>query len=253
MAELFDLSGKVALIVGGAGGIGRALAMGLANAGADIAVASRSLAKLEDVAGEVKAIGRKSLAVAVDITNEKSVMDMVQSVLGEFPKIDILINSAGAGAREPAENFPIDEWQKLIDVHTTGTFLCCREVGREMIKHKSGKIINISSIRGRYGLKGGYTAICASKGAVDTMTRNLACEWASHNVLVNAIAPTVVDNGHANERFKGEFGKMMLGRIPLGRWATPADIVGPAIFLASSASDFVTGQILYVDGGVTTW
>jgi len=193
MADLFALSGKVAVVTGGAGGIGAALALGIADAGADVVVTSRNLTKLETVAEQIRAKGRKSLAISTDVTDKKSVEDMVENVLKVFPRIDILVNGAGVAIRKPADSFPIDEWQQVMDVNVRGTFLCCQAVGREMIKQESGKIVNISSVRGRYGLPVGYAAYCPSKGAVDTLTRTLACEWAKHNVLVNAIAPTVVE------------------------------------------------------------
>jgi gluconate 5-dehydrogenase len=254
MADLFDLTGKVALVVGGAGGIGHALALGLADAGADIIVASRKLEHLEPVAREIKAKGRKSLAVTVEVTDEKSVVAMVDSILKKFPRIDILVNAHGLAIRKPAETFPIDEWQQVMDINTRGTFLCCQAVGRVMIKQKSGKIINLSSVRGRYGLAANYAAYCASKGAVDTLTRTLACEWAKHNVLVNAVAPTIVETELTRPALADPaFAQSMKARIPLGRWAMPEDIVGATIFFASKASDFITGQILYIDGGVTTW
>ncbi len=254
MANLFDLKGKVALVVGGAGGIGRALALGLADFGADVAVASRNLENLEKVAAEIRAKGRKSLAVSVDVVQEKSVVDMVKKILEKFPRIDILVNAHGLAIRKPAETFPVEEWQQVMDINTRGTFLCCQAVGREMVKQKSGKIINLSSVRGRYGLPAGYAAYCASKGAVDTLTRTLACEWAKHNVLVNAVAPTFVETELTRTALADpEFAKTVKARIPLNRWALTDDIVGPTIFFASKASDFVTGQILYVDGGVTTW
>ena len=141
-----------------------------------------------------------------------------------------------------------------MDINTRGTFIVCQAVGRSMIEQKSGKIINMSSVRGRYGLPGGYAAYCASKGAVDTMTRTLACEWAKHNVLVNAVAPTVVETDLTSDALADPaFADQMKSRIPLGKWAMPEDIVGTTIFFASKASDFITGQILYIDGGVTTW
>ena len=118
---------------------------------------------------------------------------MVDTILKEFPRIDILVNAAGIAIRKPADSFPVDEWQQVMDVNTRGTFLCCQAIGREMIKQKYGKIINLSSVRGRYGLPAGYAAYCPSKGAVDTLTRTLACEWAKYNVLVNAVAPTIVE------------------------------------------------------------
>ena len=254
MSNSFDLSGKVAVVTGGAGGIGRALALGLADAGADVVVASRGLAKLEKIAKQASARGRKSLAVSVDVTNPKSVEDMVEHTLKVFPRIDILVNGAGVAIRKPADTFPIDDWQRVMDVNTRGTWLCCQAVGRVMIKQHSGKIINLSSVRGRYGLPAGYAAYCPSKGAVDTLTRTLACEWAKHNVLVNAIAPTVVETELTKELLADvEYAKTMKARIPMGRWATTDDIVGPTIFFASDASNFVTGQVLYIDGGVTTW
>jgi len=254
MADLFDLTGKVAIVGGGAGGIGRALALGLADYGADVAVTSRGLEKLEKVAGEISNRGRKALAVPADITDEKSVHDMVTRTLNEFGHIDILVNAAGLAIRKPAEDFPIDEWQQVMDVNTRGTFLCCKAVGKVMIKQHGGKIVNMSSVRGRYGLPIDYAAYCPSKGAVDTLTRTLACEWAKYNILVNAVAPTVVETELTKPALADpEYAKRMKARIPLGRWAMPDDIVGATIFFASKASDFVTGQVLYIDGGVTTW
>jgi NAD(P)-dependent dehydrogenase (short-subunit alcohol dehydrogenase family) len=252
--DIFNLKGKVAIVVGGAGGIGHAQALGLADAGADVVVASRKMEHLETVAKEIQAKGRKSMAVAVEVTQEKSVVAMVDSVMKKFPRIDILVNAHGLAIRKPADTFPIDEWQQVMDINTRGTFLTCQAVGRVMIKQKSGKIINLSSVRGRYGLPAEYAAYCASKGAVDTLTRTLACEWAKYNVLVNAIAPTIVETELTRSALANpDYAKMMKSRIPLGRWAMPEDIVGATVFFASKASDFITGQILYIDGGVTTW
>jgi NAD(P)-dependent dehydrogenase (short-subunit alcohol dehydrogenase family) len=255
VANLFDITGKVAVVAGGGGGIGRAQALGLADAGADVIVASRKLEHIEPVVEEIQGKGRKSLAIAVDVSQEKSVTAMVDTVLREFPQIDILVNAHGISIRKPAETFPIDEWQQVMDINTRGTFLCCQAAGRVMIEQKSGRIINLSSVRGRYGLPANYAAYCASKGAVDTLTRTLACEWAKHNVLVNAIAPTVVETPLTltpEALLNPDFATYMKGRIPMGRWALPEDIVGATIFFASSASNFITGQILYIDGGVTT-
>ena len=254
MINIFDLTGKVALVVGGHGGLGKAIALSLADAGADVAVASRNLDSLKAVAREIETKGRKSLAVKVDVVDAKQVNAMVETIMKTFPRVDILVNAAGLAIRKPADSFPIDEWQQVMDINTRGTFLCCQAVGRIMIKQKSGKIINVSSVRGRYGLPAGYAAYCPSKGAVDTLTRTLACEWAKYNVLVNAIAPTVVET----ELTKGlladaEYAKTLKARIPMGRWALTEDIIGPTIFFASDAANFVTGQILYIDGGVTTW
>lgn len=254
MADLFDLTGKVAVVTGGAGGIGRAQALGLADAGADVVVTSRKLEHLEEAAKEISDKGRQSLAVTVDVTDEKSVANMVDSVLKAFSRIDILVNSHGISIRKPADAFPIEEWQQVMNVNTRGTFLVCQAIGRLMIKQGSGKIVNMSSVRGRYGLPADYAAYCASKGAVDTLTRTLACEWAKHNVLVNAVAPTIVETDLTRDALANpDYAKMMKSRIPLGKWALPEDIVGATVFFASKASNFVTGQILYIDGGVTTW
>lgn len=252
--KMFDLTGRICLVVGGHGGLGKAIAIAMADAGADVVVASRNLDALKATAKEIEAKGRKSLAVSVDVVDAKQVERMVEDILKVFPRIDILVNGAGLAIRKPADAFPIDDWQRVMDVNARGTWLCCQAVGRVMIKQRSGKIINISSVRGRYGLPAGYAAYCPSKGAVDTLTRTLACEWAKHNVLVNAIAPTVVETELTKELLAdAEYAKTMKARIPMGRWALVEDIVGPCVFFASDASNFVTGQILYIDGGVTTW
>ena len=254
MANIFDLSGKVALVVGGAGGIGHAQALGLADAGADVIVASRNMSKLEPVTKEIEAKGRKSMAVAVDVTDEASVNAMVEAIVKKFGTIDILVNAHGLAIRKPAETFPVDEWQQVMDINTRGTFLACKAVGNVMIKQKSGRIINLSSVRGRYGLKSDYAAYCPSKGAVDTLTRTLACEWAKYNILVNAVAPTIVETDLTKDALANpDYAAMMKNRIPLGKWALPDDIVGATVFFAAPASSFITGQVLYIDGGVTTW
>jgi NAD(P)-dependent dehydrogenase (short-subunit alcohol dehydrogenase family) len=254
MMKKFDLTGKVAIVTGGGGGIGQTLAISLAEAGADVAVTSRKLEHLEAVSKGIRSQGKKAFAVSTDVSQQKSVEEMVAKVLKEFQHIDILVNVAGIAIRQPAETFVIDDWQKVMDINARGTFLCCQAVGREMIKQKSGKIVNMSSVRGRYGFPTDYAAYGTSKGAVDSITRQLACEWAKHNVLVNAVAPTIVETDLTKPALSDPvFAQRMRSRIPLGRWGVPEDIAGPVIFLASAASDFITGQIIYVDGGVTTW
>ncbi len=252
--SIFDLTDKVAIVTGGSGGIGHTLAVALAKSGADVVVSSRRLDKLEPVAEEIRALGRKSLAVSVDVTQEQSVADMVTHVLKEFPRIDILINTAGLIIRKPAESIPVDEWQKVMDCNARGTFICCQAVAQTMIKQHAGKIINMSSVRGAYGDLLGAVAYSPSKGAINILTKTLACEWAKYNILVNAIAPTIVETDLTRGALTDPaFAQRIKARIPLGRWATPEDIVGPTLFLASNASDFITGQIIYVDGGTTTW
>jgi NAD(P)-dependent dehydrogenase (short-subunit alcohol dehydrogenase family) len=249
VSRLFDLTGKVAIVVGGSGGIGSVLAAGLADAGANVVVTSRTPAKLEPVAAKICARGNKATAIACDISQPQSVDQLVKRVLQDNQHIDILVNAAGLALRSVPENMPLEDWQKVMDFNVRGVFLTCQIVGKTMIKQGGGKIINISSIRGRYPADGivGYGA---SKGAVDSLTRNLAFEWARYKILVNAIAPTVV----ATELTKSilsipEKARSILSRIPLGRLEEPEDLVGTAVFLASKASDFITGQIIYVDGG----
>ena len=253
MNDLFNLTGKVAVVVGGAGGIGNAIALGLAEYGADIVVASRKLDSLERVADEIRALGRKALAITVDVTQKQSVDNMVKHILKVFPCIDILVNSAGVIVRKPADNYPIRDWDLTMTVNSRGTFLCCQAVGRVMIKQHSGKIINISSNLGIMAIPD-YAAYDASKGAVDSLTRTLACEWAQYNVLVNAIGPTGIETDLTREILSDPvIAERIKAHIPLGRWGQPEDIVGTAIFLASKASDFITGQIIYIDGGETIW
>jgi NAD(P)-dependent dehydrogenase (short-subunit alcohol dehydrogenase family) len=254
MYKMFDLTGKTALVVGGHGGIGKAIALGFAEGGADVIVASRSLEPLQAVAKEIQAKGRKALAVSVDITAEKSVNEMVNTILKTFPRVDILVNAAGIAIRKPADSFPAEEFRRVIEINTTGTFLVSQAIGRLMIKQKYGSIINLSSVRGEYGLPADYAAYCASKGAINTLTKTLACEWAKYNVRVNAIAPTIVETELTKTALANpDYAKMMKSRIPMGRWAMPEDTVGATIFFASDAASFITGQILYIDGGVTTW
>jgi gluconate 5-dehydrogenase len=254
MYKKFDLSGKTALVAGGHGGIGKAIALGLAEAGADVAVASRTLEPLEAVAKEIRAGGRRALAVSMDITSEASVAQMVGSLVQTFPRLDILVNAAGLAIRKPADSFPAEDFRRVLDINTTGTFLVSQAIGRLMIKQKAGSIINVSSVRGEYGLPADYAAYCASKGAVNTLTKTLACEWAKYNVRVNAIAPTIVETDLTRGALANpDYARMMKSRIPMGKWAMPEDTVGATIFFASEASSFITGQILYIDGGVTTW
>jgi len=238
MASFFDLTGKVALVTTAEKGIGPAQALGLAEAGADVVVTGDDLGETEKIADRIRAMGRKTLVFECDVTREESVVEVVKGTMAEFSRIDILVNAFGFRIRHPAVSFPVDEWQQVMDVNARGTFICCKVVGDVMVKQGSGKIINHSSVRGAYGLPSGYAAYCASKGAIDTLTKTLACEWGKDNVQVKE---------------DPDFVKMIDARIPMGRWASEDEIAGPTIFLASKASDFVTGQILYVDGGVTTW
>jgi NAD(P)-dependent dehydrogenase (short-subunit alcohol dehydrogenase family) len=249
---MFDLTGKVIIVTGGAGGLGHPLAVGMAKAGADLVITSRTMSKLEPVAKEIKALGRKSLAITSDITDPKSLAAMVDQVVKEYSRIDVLVNIAGINARFSAEEFDPIEYEKVIKFNVVGTFLCCQAVGRVMIKQKYGKIINMSSVRGRNGPGVGGSAYATSKGGVDSLTRTLAVEWAKYNITCNALAPALVMTEMTKEFLsQPETYKRMTGEIPLARLGKPEDIIGPAVLLASSESDFMTGQIIYIDGGLT--
>ena len=249
--NLLDLTGKKALVVG-AGGIGTALAAGLAQHGADVAVADRDVGRADTAASGVRAFGCRTLARAVDVTDEASVSALAAELVGGWGGIDILVNTAGVAVRQPSVSVPIEKMRETLEVNTLGTFICCRVFGKDMMERGGGKIVNISSVRARYGTRGGMADYCASKGAVDALTRHLAVEWASHRIYVNAIAPTVVETGFTASILADETAATSLvQRIPLGRWAQPEDLIGPVLFFASSASDYVTGQILFVDGGLT--
>jgi NAD(P)-dependent dehydrogenase (short-subunit alcohol dehydrogenase family) len=253
----FDLTGKTAVVVGPTlDGIGHAQALGLAQFGADVLLAGEKVEDLAGIASEVRQLGRRSEVFGVDVTSEESVRGMVAAIVAGFGRLDILINDFGTRVRRPATDFPVAEWQKVMDYNIRGCFICCKEVGAEMVRNRSGKIINHSSVRAQYGFPGGYAAYSSSKGAIDSLTKTLAIEWAPFNVFVNAIAPTFVRPNPRDVAFSEpdpEFARMVLSRIPLGRLGEPSDFVGPALFLSSSASDFFTGHTLFVDGGVTSW
>ena len=248
--NMFSLAGKVAIVTGGAGALGQAIAQGLAAYGADIVVTGRTLKTLEPVMTAIEALGRKAIAVPCDVANEQDVGAMVLQALKTFGKIDILVTVAGIAKRFPAEEFPIEEWQQVMDINVRGTFLCCKHVGKIFKESKKGKIITISSVRAFAGHPGGYAAYGTSKGAVNLLTKQLATEWAKYHINVNAIAPCIFWTPLTQEVLENEqLYKVFMSRIPMGRAALTQDSVGAAVYLASPASDFVTGQILYVDGG----
>jgi NAD(P)-dependent dehydrogenase (short-subunit alcohol dehydrogenase family) len=249
--NLLDLTGKKALVIG-AGGIGAALSAGLAQHGADVAVADRDAAAADAAAAGVRAFGCRTLARAVNVTEEASVEALGSELAAVWGGVDILVNAAGVAARIPSVSVPIDKVRETLEVNTLGTFICCRVFGREMMGRGGGKIVNVSSVRARYGTRGGMTDCCASKGAVEALTRHLAVEWALYGIYVNAIAPTVVETEFTASVLTDPVAAAnLMDRVPLGRWAQPQDLVGPVLFFASPASDYVTGQILFVDGGLT--
>lgn len=248
--NMFDLKGRVAIITGGAGALGEALAQGLATYGASVVVTGRTIKTLEKAVAGIEAVGGKALAVACDVTKEDDVVNMVQKTLEAFGKIDILVTVAGIAKRYAAEDFPIEEFDQVMDINVKGTFLACKHVGQVFKKQGFGKIITIGSVRAFSGHPGGYAAYGTSKGAVNLLTKQLATEWAKYNINVNSIAPCIFWTPLTQQVLEDKkLHDIFMSRIPMGRAALTQDMIGAAIYLASPASNFVTGQTIYVDGG----
>lgn len=249
--ELFDLSGKTALITGGGRGLGAQIAEGFAEAGANVVLCSRKLEACQETAERLSVLGGKTLALQCDISNPEDVEHAIEETLKVFDSIDILVNNSGATWGAPAEEMPLEAWRKVIDVNVTGTFLMSQAVGRKMIEKKAGKIINIASVAGLGGTDPrvmdtiGYNT---SKGAVITMTKDLAVKWGRHNINVNAIAPGFFPTKMSKAIIESGKDPILEG-TPLKRFGSDNDLKGAALFLASQASDYVTGDVLVVDGG----
>jgi len=257
LTSYFDLTGKAALVTGGGKGLGEAFAMALAEAGADVAIASRTAGDLENVKGKLESAGCKSLAVEADITKEQQVEAMVEKVVDHYGKIDILVNNAATGRiNKPPEATTTEDWSFVIDTNVTGPFFCARAAGRQMIKQGGGKIINLASICGkiipRYVHAGSYDV---SKHAVVAFTRSLAVAWAQYNINVNAIAPGFFRTEPNITFFADNPGvyEKLVDLTPLGRVAEPSELGGLAIFLASDSSNYMTGSVIIMDGGHTLW
>ncbi|MGD9031942.1 MAG: glucose 1-dehydrogenase [Desulfobacteraceae bacterium] len=249
--DLFNLQGKVAVVTGGAGALGEAVAIGLAAYGVDLVLCDLESAALEALADKIREMGQQALPVSCDVTEPDPVDQMVSRTLDEYGKIHILFNAAGIAQREPAVDMPIDDWQKVMDINVKGTLLCSRAVAREMIRQgEGGNIITVGSVRGFHAHEGGYSAYGTSKAAIHYLTRQLAFEWAKYKIRVNCIAPCVFWSPLTEPILSDEASyKEYVARIPLGRAAEPEDFVGVTIFLASDASEMVTGHVLSVDGG----
>jgi 2-deoxy-D-gluconate 3-dehydrogenase len=249
----FDLTGKVAILVGAGRGIGRTLALGLANAGADMVVSSRTVSELDSLADELRGMGRRALVQPADVTKLSDIHALKDATLAEFGRIDILVNNAGMNIHEPALEVTEDTWDRIIDTNLKGVFFCSQIIGRVMVDQRNGKIVNVCSTFGLVGNEK-QAAYCSSKGGVTQLTKVLAIEWAPSNVNVNAIAPTATHTPMTNKLFADpEWRKKVLRKIPAGRFCKPEDLVGAVIYLASEASNMVTGITLPVDGGWTAW
>lgn len=247
----FDLSGKVAVVTGAGRGMGYHFSQALARYGADLVICSRTGSELENVAAEIRGIGRKVLVQQMDVLKTNEIQNMVDAAVMEFGKIDILINNAGVNVPQWAVDVTEEAWDRVMNTNLKGLFFVAQAVGKVMIRQKKGKIINISSQSGSVGLIM-RAAYCASKGAVNLLTKVLAIEWAQHNILVNAVAPTFIETPLSKPMLaKEEFRKYVLGNIPLGRVGKPEDVIGAVIYLASEAANMVTGHVLVVDGGWT--
>jgi NAD(P)-dependent dehydrogenase (short-subunit alcohol dehydrogenase family) len=251
-AKLFDLTGRAALVTGGAQGLGRAIAIGLAQQGASVAVADRDGKGAEITAAHIRSLGQCAAAFHCDVAEETSVRDMVSATLEAFERIDVLVNNAGITKRIALFEWQPGDWEEVIRINQIGTFLVAREVGRHMIARRRGSIINMSALGGGIvGLGRGNAIYSSTKGAVAALTRDLAAEWAQHGVRVNCIAPGWF-NTAMNAPLVGNpaFLKRILDRVPLGRLGEPEDVVGPVVFFASDASAMITGHLMPIDGGV---
>jgi NAD(P)-dependent dehydrogenase (short-subunit alcohol dehydrogenase family) len=250
--QLFDLSGRVAIITGGSIGLGRQMAEGLAEMGASLVLCARKRERCEQAAAELKQLGVKTLALSCDVKNPDQVHEVVQQTVSHFGRIDILINNAGTSWGAPVEEMRLEHWNKVIETNLTGTFLFSQAVGKIMVPQRRGKIINIASVAGIQGAPPQFQAIGyhASKGGVIAFTKDLACKWGVHNIQVNAIAPGWFPT-HMSEVVIEQNREAFLKNIPLGRFGSDHDLKGAAAFLASDASNFVTGHVLVVDGGQT--
>ena len=253
--ELFDLTGKVAIVTGGSRGLGKEIATGLGEAGAKVAITARREQELMSTNQELESMGIECLPIVADVSEVGDVKRTLARTLERWGKVDILVNNAGVVWAAPPDQMTLDKWDYVMNINARGTFICCQEIGKEMIKQKSGNIINISSTVGVTGVdpnSGQFIGYQASKAAVIIMTKQLAVEWAVHNIRVNCAAPSFLATRLTNALIK-RTGENMVRWIPMGRVGRPDEIKGTAVFLASEASSYITGQVICLDGGTTAW
>ena len=244
-----NLDGRVAVVIGGTSGIGRAIAHGLAEAGADVVCTSRRQEQVDLAAGEIEAKGRRTVRIASDVSDRESIANLLAKSVDAFGKVDILVNSAGTTKRQPTLDVDEETWNWILETNLTGTLRTCQAFGRHMIGNGYGRIINIASLSTFVSLFE-VAAYSASKSAVASLTKSLAIEWAKHGVNVNAIAPGVFRTALNQQLLdESERGKEFLMRTPMGRFGQVEELAGAAIFLASEAASYVTGEVIVVDGG----
>lgn len=249
--DKFSLNGKVCIVTGASRGLGRAMAVALAEAGADVVVTARTEPALVETANAIAAHGRRSLAVPCDVHDSKSVAAMVDRAIAEFGRIDVLINNAGGGDMKPLVEMSEEEWLRIVDLNVNSMFRLCKAVGPHMIEAGKGKVINMSSMYGLVGEKN-VTAYCASKGAIIQFTRALALEWAQHNITVTALAPGYIYTERTSRVFDDpKVSAVLTSRVPLGRIGQPEELGPLVVYLSSDASDFMTGSVVVIDGGQT--